>query len=104
MNGHPHLFIAGQLSGVEGYVESAATGILAAINAERLLKGKPLTEAPLATILGSLIHYITHTSVESFAPMNANFGIVFGANKHHRELTIEASSEAVKYWMEALRE
>lgn len=104
MNGHPHLFIAGQLSGVEGYVESAATGILAAINAERLLKGKPLTEAPLATILGSLIHYITHTSVESFAPMNANFGIVFGANKHHRELTIEASSEAVKHWMEALRE
>lgn len=101
---HPHLFIAGQLSGVEGYVESAATGILAAINAERLLKGQPLTEAPFATILGSLMHYITHTSVESFAPMNANFGIVYGANKHHRDQTIDASTKAMNEWIEALHE
>lgn len=101
---HPHLFIAGQLSGVEGYVESAATGIFAGINAERLLKGLPLTEAPFSTILGSLIHYITHTSVESFAPMNANFGIVYGANKHHRDQTIEASQKAMQNWLKALYE
>lgn len=75
------VFIAGQLSGVEGYVESAATGILAAINAARLLESKDTTYAPDGTMLGALLNYITQCSEKSFSPMNANFGIMYGVGK-----------------------
>jgi methylenetetrahydrofolate--tRNA-(uracil-5-)-methyltransferase len=69
------LFIAGQLSGVEGYVESIATGLLAGINAARLIAGQPLLVLPETTILGGLLRYIT-TPTKSFQPMNANFGLL----------------------------
>ncbi len=69
------LFFAGQLTGVEGYVESAATGIIAGINASRLLEGKEPVVLPKVTMLGSLISYITTAPIKQFQPMNANFGI-----------------------------
>lgn len=69
------LFFAGQMTGVEGYVESAASGLLAGINAARLIKEKPLAIAPVTTAIGSLAHYITHTDAKNFQPMNANFGL-----------------------------
>lgn len=69
------LFFAGQMTGVEGYVESAASGLLAGINAARLALGQELVTLPPATSMGSMAHYITHASAKHFQPMNANFGI-----------------------------
>ena len=69
------LFFAGQMTGVEGYVESAASGLIAGINAARLVKGEELMVPPRTTAIGSLAHYITHTDPKHFQPMNANFGL-----------------------------
>lgn len=69
------LFFAGQMVGVEGYLESAATGLLAGLNASRLVKGEPLLVAPPTTSLGSLLVYITHEERREFQPMNANYGL-----------------------------
>ncbi|RMF19857.1 MAG: methylenetetrahydrofolate--tRNA-(uracil(54)-C(5))-methyltransferase (FADH(2)-oxidizing) TrmFO [Deltaproteobacteria bacterium] len=73
--GRPSVFIAGQLVGVEGYVESAATGLLCGINAARLVAGAAAVVPPPTTALGSLIAYITDRSRKNFQPMNANFGL-----------------------------
>lgn len=75
LKNHGNVYIAGQLSGVEGYVESIATGLLAAENAARKLNGKEGTAPPTDTILGALCSYITTPNVD-FQPMNANFGIL----------------------------
>lgn len=73
---NPHLFFAGQLTGVEGYMESAATGIVSGLNAARLFFGQePVVFSPL-TMTGALIHFITSSTDENFQPMNANFGIL----------------------------
>lgn len=69
------LFFAGQMTGVEGYVESAASGLLAGINAARLVKGEELVVLPAVTAMGSMANYITTTNVKNFQPMNANFGL-----------------------------
>lgn len=69
------LFFAGQILGVEGYVESAAMGIIAGINAANLVLDKPMLDLPRDTALGSLIKYITDTEVKNFQPMNINFGL-----------------------------
>lgn len=73
---YPNIFFAGQISGVEGYVESAASGIYAAINMDRYLKNQELVTFPKTTVIGSMAHYICNASEEEFQPMNANFGIM----------------------------
>jgi methylenetetrahydrofolate--tRNA-(uracil-5-)-methyltransferase len=70
------LFFAGQMTGVEGYVESAASGLLAGLNAARLVKGEELLVLPVETVMGSMAHYITSTEAKHFQPMNANFGLL----------------------------
>lgn len=70
------LFFAGQMTGVEGYVESASSGLVAGINAARLCQGKPLLVFPAETAHGSLCHYITTAPAKHFQPMNVNFGIM----------------------------
>ncbi|MET3288482.1 UNVERIFIED_CONTAM: methylenetetrahydrofolate--tRNA-(uracil-5-)-methyltransferase [Brevibacillus sp. OAP136] len=70
------LFFAGQMTGVEGYVESAASGLLAGMNAARLVKGEELMVLPQETVMGSMAHYITTTAAKHFQPMNANFGLL----------------------------
>ena len=93
-----NVYIAGQLSGVEGYVESAAMGIVAAIEAERKALGKPHVEVPRHTMLGSLLSYLRNASSSTFAPMNANWAIFDGANKHnHEECAALALSEILSY-------
>lgn len=72
----PDLFFAGQMTGVEGYVESAASGLIAGINAARMALGETPLIFPETTAMGSMAHYITHTSAHHFQPMNANFGIM----------------------------
>lgn len=71
----PNLFFAGQMTGVEGYVESAGSGLVAGINAARLALGKEPVELPKETALGSMARYITEADPSNFQPMNVNFGI-----------------------------
>jgi methylenetetrahydrofolate--tRNA-(uracil-5-)-methyltransferase len=73
--GRDDLFFAGQMTGVEGYVESAASGLVAGINAARLVLGQDLIVFPPETAIGSMAHYITTANPAHFQPMNANFGL-----------------------------
>ncbi|WP_230137772.1 FADH(2)-oxidizing methylenetetrahydrofolate--tRNA-(uracil(54)-C(5))-methyltransferase TrmFO, partial [Peribacillus frigoritolerans] len=70
------LFFAGQMTGVEGYVESAASGLVAGINAARIVEGLEPIIFPAETTMGSMARYITSTNGKSFQPMNANFGLL----------------------------
>jgi methylenetetrahydrofolate--tRNA-(uracil-5-)-methyltransferase len=74
--GDPGIFIAGQLTGVEGYLESAGTGLLAGVNAVRFLRGEPPAVLPQTTALGSVIRHICHADPRTFQPMNVNFGLL----------------------------
>ena len=74
--GRKRLLLAGQIVGVEGYVESAATGLLAGLNAGRLLGGAPPIVPPRTTALGSLLAYVTQRGKKAFQPMNANYGLL----------------------------
>ncbi len=95
----PNTFLAGQLIGVEGYVESAAMGILAASFLYKKLEGKEQVIPSLKTMLGSLYNYVVNGNPDTFQPMNANFGILYGANKHNREESIQNSLvETDKFW------
>lgn len=71
-----NLFFAGQMTGVEGYIESAATGLLAGINAARLIAEEPPVVPPPTTALGALLRYITDPERKNFQPMNVNFGLL----------------------------
>ena len=82
---YPNIFFAGQISGVEGYMESASSGIYAAINMDRYLKGKKLITLPNTTVMGALLYYITHASPDNFQPMNANFGILRDLDFAHKK-------------------
>lgn len=71
-----NLFFAGQMCGVEGYVESCASGLLAGLNMANRMYGKKEVILPPTTTIGAMAHYITHTNPAYFQPMNANFGIM----------------------------
>ncbi|MWV43559.1 FADH(2)-oxidizing methylenetetrahydrofolate--tRNA-(uracil(54)-C(5))-methyltransferase TrmFO [Paenibacillus sp. HJL G12] len=79
-----NLFFAGQMTGVEGYVESAASGLIAGINAARKAKGEELVVLPETSTIGSMAHYVTHADPAHFQPMNANFGLLPGLEKKIR--------------------
>ncbi len=72
----PGIFFAGQITGVEGYIESAMCGIVAGINAVRLVRGLPPLTLPADTMMGALLDYISHYAGKDFQPMNANFGLL----------------------------
>ena len=72
----PHVLFAGQLTGVEGYTESTATGLLAGVNLSRLLAGEEPVLPPPTTMLGALYRYLREADPRHFQPMNANFGLV----------------------------
>ncbi len=71
-----NLFFAGQITGVEGYIGNVATGLLAGVNAARLLSGKALLTLPRSSMAGALSHYVTHAEPSTFQPMKANFGLL----------------------------
>ncbi len=79
------LLFAGQMTGVEGYVESAASGLYAGINAALIAQGKEPVVFPEETMMGAMAHYITHASPNHFQPINANFGIIPRLEKRIRE-------------------
>lgn len=76
MKEKPSVFFAGQITGVEGYTESAASGLVAALNMDRYLKGEAPAFFPRETMLGALSHYIANAGTKDFQPMNANLGIL----------------------------
>ncbi|MEK5071140.1 FADH(2)-oxidizing methylenetetrahydrofolate--tRNA-(uracil(54)-C(5))-methyltransferase TrmFO [Sporosarcina sp. FSL K6-1508] len=75
LKANPNVFFAGQMTGVEGYVESAGSGLIAGINAANLALGKELIHFPHETALGSMARYVTEANPENFQPMNINFGL-----------------------------
>lgn len=79
------LLFAGQMTGVEGYVESAASGLYAGINAALIAQGKAPVIFPEETMMGAMAHYITHASPKHFQPINANFGIIPRLDKRIRD-------------------
>jgi methylenetetrahydrofolate--tRNA-(uracil-5-)-methyltransferase len=104
--GRPHTFFAGQLIGVEGYVESAAAGLLAAINVSRLLRGAECIVPPATTALGSLVHYVTDGNRRDFQPMNANYGVFppITSSERGRDKRLALAARAVsdlRAWMTA---
>ena len=92
------LFMAGQMIGVEGYVESAAAGLLAAVNLARLAAGDAAIFPPPETALGSLVAYVTDSSRRDFQPMNANYGLMpdLATRVRGREKKIELGHRALK--------
>jgi len=93
-----NVFIAGQLSGVEGYVESIASGLYCAINAARMLENKPLISFSADTIIGGLYNYLENADIEHFQPINANFGILNPIKERDKKL------RNVKYKLRSLEE
>lgn len=79
------LFFAGQMTGVEGYIESAASGMLAGINLAHVLKGEEPVMPGAKTMIGAMSHYITTADPNHFQPMNANFGIMYLEGKHKKK-------------------
>ncbi len=81
----PRLFFAGQMTGVEGYMGSACSGLLAGINAVRTVRGEEPFVLPRETMTGALSHYISDPSVTNFQPMGANFGVLPPLSEHIRD-------------------
>ena len=93
-----NIFIAGQLSGVEGYVESIASGLYCAINVARMLENKELICFSADTIIGGLYNYLVNANVENFQPINANFGILNPINIRDKQ------QRNVEYRLRSLKE
>jgi methylenetetrahydrofolate--tRNA-(uracil-5-)-methyltransferase len=99
----PNLFFAGQITGVEGYMESTAMGLLAGINAFREARGRDPVFPPPTTAIGALIHYITHSQTIPFQPMNINFGLFpplqgKARGRERRRLLAERALNEMEMW------
>ncbi len=105
MKEHPAVLFAGQICGVEGYVESIATGMLAGIFAAQLMSGGTPVPPPRATALGSLIHYITHADPKKFQPANITFDLlplpekkIRDRSERHR-IQCETALRGIDFWV-----
>ena len=105
---NPKIFFAGQISGVEGYVESAASGLYAGINMSRLILNKELIKLKDNTIIGSMAAYISNVAISKLNPMNANFGIlnnpITGKKKERRQLYFNDSMKEIKEYIRKINE
>jgi methylenetetrahydrofolate--tRNA-(uracil-5-)-methyltransferase len=103
----PTILFAGQITGVEGYTESSATGLLAGVNLARILAGDEPVVPPPTTMLGALYRYMREAEPKHFQPMNANFGLVDDLpvsvrdKKRKREMFAERALADMKEWIEA---
>lgn len=107
MREHPNIFFAGQITGVEGYVASSASGLIAGINASRLVRGKEPIAPPEETMMGALLHYIENADPEHFQPMPPQFGLFENIPPHlkgrkRREYMIERAVRAIREFAEKL--
>ena len=89
VKGYENLYIAGQLSGVEGYMESTASGLIAGMSLANKLLGKSIAILPKTTIIGAVVNYLTTASAEGFQPMNANFGILPALDEKIRDKALK---------------
>jgi methylenetetrahydrofolate--tRNA-(uracil-5-)-methyltransferase len=102
----PGLFFSGQITGVEGYLGNIATGWLAGVNAGRYIESLPLLQLPQDTMLGALLHYITHAELSTFQPTKATFGILpplLDPNRSRRERSaqyVRRAQESLRSWLE----
>jgi methylenetetrahydrofolate--tRNA-(uracil-5-)-methyltransferase len=102
----PELVFAGQITGVEGYTESTATGILAAVNLDRMVRGLEPAVPPPTTMLGGLMRYLRESDPAHFAPMNSNFGLLdplpepVKDKERKRQLLAERARADLAAWME----
>jgi methylenetetrahydrofolate--tRNA-(uracil-5-)-methyltransferase len=111
MRDRPNVFFAGQITGVEGYVESVAMGWLAGVNAARLASGAGLLQAPARSATGALAHYVSHADAKNFQPVNITFALLpplpeptkrnARKKRERRQLQVEL---ALKEWAEWLQQ
>ncbi|GAC1469319.1 MAG: methylenetetrahydrofolate--tRNA-(uracil(54)-C(5))-methyltransferase (FADH(2)-oxidizing) TrmFO [Desulfuromonadaceae bacterium] len=104
----PRIFFAGQITGVEGYVESAASGLLAGVAAAHLVQGKSFPVPSPETALGALMHHITNADVKHFQPMNVNYGLFLELpgrikKKERRQKLAERALAALEEWITTWR-
>jgi methylenetetrahydrofolate--tRNA-(uracil-5-)-methyltransferase len=104
MKAHPQVFFAGQICGVEGYVESVATGLIAGMHVAALAQGVALSAAPRASAFGSLTHYVTHADPRDFQPANITFDLlpalerIVRDRKERHRLQCEAALKEFDTW------
>jgi methylenetetrahydrofolate--tRNA-(uracil-5-)-methyltransferase len=109
---NPGILFAGQICGVEGYVESIATGLVAGINASRLAEGRRPLSPPCSTACGSLANYLAFADPRGFQPVNISFGLLAGASagvanrtkdrKERRRIQAEEALKQMDQWIESL--
>ena len=104
LKGSDRLFFAGQMTGVEGYVESASSGLVAGLNAARIARGLEPLVFPEETCHGALAHYITTSEAKHFQPMNINFGLLPPSGLSKQDLRQVPRSERKKYKKDKLAE
>ena len=108
MKAHPRVFFAGQICGVEGYVESIATGMLAGMHAAALVSGVEMPPAPRSSAFGSLTHYVTHASAKNFQPANITFDLLpaletkIRDRKERHRLQCELALQEFDTWMNSI--
>ncbi|MGQ9731397.1 MAG: methylenetetrahydrofolate--tRNA-(uracil(54)-C(5))-methyltransferase (FADH(2)-oxidizing) TrmFO [Candidatus Zipacnadales bacterium] len=100
----PHLYFAGQITGVEGYVESTACGLVAALNCLAALRGEPAVIFPRETVIGALMYHITHADPKHFQPMNANFGVLPPIPKSSRQPKRERRERMARRCLTAMKQ
>jgi methylenetetrahydrofolate--tRNA-(uracil-5-)-methyltransferase len=104
LKSHPGIYFAGQITGVEGYVESSAMGLLASLSAVSKIKGSSYTPPPVDTALGALINYLTVSRSKGFQPMNINFGLFWVQDMQIRDKKLRNKNiatnamEKIKEW------
>ncbi|MRR38573.1 methylenetetrahydrofolate--tRNA-(uracil(54)-C(5))-methyltransferase (FADH(2)-oxidizing) TrmFO, partial [bacterium] len=104
MKNFPDTYLAGQITGVEGYMESASTGILAGISLHARISGRDFSPPPADTAMGALIQHITEPA-KDFQPTNINFGIMQdpgGPKKYRKQLRLEKERSSFDSWMKSL--
>jgi methylenetetrahydrofolate--tRNA-(uracil-5-)-methyltransferase len=101
LKGHENIFFAGQITGVEGYMESTAMGLIAGIAAHVSTMGKVFSPPPGDTCVGALLHYITSQN-DNFQPMNINFGLVNNYKKREKDRVVKNALQAISAWKEEI--
>jgi methylenetetrahydrofolate--tRNA-(uracil-5-)-methyltransferase len=110
MKEHPAILFAGQICGVEGYVESIATGMLAGIFASQLVAGETPLAPPRASAMGSLVHYITHADPRKFQPANITFDLLpplerkIRDRQQRRRMQCEFALRELEQWLRPIQE